>query len=66
MNEEIKSIQKIEVENFKVGVDNVIFSVDSQNNRLLVLLLKRKEEPFREKRNFKTSCLSNFGRKNSR
>jgi 8-oxo-dGTP diphosphatase len=48
MNEEIKSIQKIEVENFKVGVDNVIFSVDSQNNRLLVLLLKRKEEPFRD------------------
>ncbi|MBE9167533.1 NUDIX hydrolase [Pleurocapsales cyanobacterium LEGE 06147] len=32
--------------NFKVGVDNVIFSVDTQLNRLLVLLLKRKEEPF--------------------
>ncbi len=31
---------------FKVGVDNVIFSVDTQNNRLLVLLRKRKEEPF--------------------
>lgn len=31
---------------FKVGVDNVIFSVDTEFNRLLVLLLKRKEEPF--------------------
>jgi ADP-ribose pyrophosphatase YjhB (NUDIX family) len=31
---------------FKVGVDNVIFSVDSENNRLLSLLVKRKEEPF--------------------
>jgi ADP-ribose pyrophosphatase YjhB (NUDIX family) len=31
---------------FKVGVDNVIFSVDTKFNRLLVLLLKRKEEPF--------------------
>lgn len=31
---------------FKVGVDNVIFSVDTQQNRLLVLLNKRKDEPF--------------------
>lgn len=31
---------------FKVGVDNVIFSVDTANNHLLVLLIKRKEEPF--------------------
>ena len=31
---------------FKVGVDNVIFSVDTQQNRLLVLLVKRQEEPF--------------------
>jgi ADP-ribose pyrophosphatase YjhB (NUDIX family) len=31
---------------FKVGVDNVIFSVDSQLNRLLVLLVKRQEDPF--------------------
>ena len=31
---------------FKVGVDNVIFSVDSSNNRLLVLLVKRKKKPF--------------------
>ena len=33
--------------NFKVGVDNVIFSVDTQQNRLLVLLIKRQDEPFR-------------------
>jgi 8-oxo-dGTP diphosphatase len=31
---------------FKVGVDNVIFSVDTQRNRLLVLLVKRPNEPF--------------------
>ncbi|MGB3509338.1 MAG: NUDIX domain-containing protein [Microcoleaceae cyanobacterium] len=31
---------------FKVGVDNVIFSVDSQQNRLLVLLVMRQKEPF--------------------
>lgn len=31
---------------FKVGVDNVIFSVDSHQNRLLVLLVKRQDEPF--------------------
>lgn len=31
---------------FKVGVDNVIFSVDTQENRLLVLLVKRRVEPF--------------------
>ena len=31
---------------FKVGVDNVIFSVDTENNRLLVLLIKRDDEPF--------------------
>jgi ADP-ribose pyrophosphatase YjhB (NUDIX family) len=32
---------------FKVGVDNVIFSVDTQYNRLLVLLRKRTEKPFK-------------------
>lgn len=32
---------------FKVGVDNIIFSVDTQQNRLLVLLTRRKEEPYR-------------------
>lgn len=31
---------------FKVGVDNVIFSVDTDQNRLLVLLIMRQEEPF--------------------
>lgn len=31
---------------FKVGVDNVIFSVDTEQNRLLVLLVMRQDEPF--------------------
>ena len=31
---------------FKVGVDNVIFSVDTQQTRLLVLLIRRQDEPF--------------------
>ncbi len=31
---------------FKVGVDNVIFSVDTQGHRLLVLLVKRQDNPF--------------------
>jgi ADP-ribose pyrophosphatase YjhB (NUDIX family) len=31
---------------FKVGVDNVIFSVDTVHNQLLVLLTKRREPPF--------------------
>ncbi len=31
---------------FKVGVDNVIFSVDTHQNRLLVLLVMRQEDPF--------------------
>jgi ADP-ribose pyrophosphatase YjhB (NUDIX family) len=31
---------------FTVGVDNVIFSVDSHYNRLLVLLVKRQHPPF--------------------
>ncbi|MEB3359362.1 MAG: NUDIX domain-containing protein [Synechococcales bacterium] len=31
---------------FKVGVDNVIFSVDTEQNRLLVLLVMRHEQPF--------------------
>lgn len=31
---------------FKVGVDNVIFSVDTQQNRLLVLLVMRNDDPF--------------------
>lgn len=39
-------VNRTNLEDFKVGVDNVIFSVDSQHNRLLVLLIKRKEKPF--------------------
>jgi 8-oxo-dGTP diphosphatase len=35
-----------ELANFKVGVDNVIFSVDLQNNHLFVLLVKRLEDPY--------------------
>ena len=31
---------------FRVGVDTVIFSVDSIQNRLLVLLVRRQEDPF--------------------
>jgi 8-oxo-dGTP diphosphatase len=31
---------------FKVGVDNVIFSVDTEAHRLLVLLVKRSHEPY--------------------
>ncbi|MBL1211349.1 NrtR DNA-binding winged helix domain-containing protein [Geminocystis sp. GBBB08] len=32
---------------FKVGVDNVIFSVDTINNKLLILMVKREQEPFK-------------------
>ncbi len=31
---------------FRVGVDNIIFSVDTQRDRLLVLLVKRDQAPF--------------------
>ncbi len=34
------------LEDFKVGVDNIIFSVDTSQNRLLVLLVMRQEDPF--------------------
>jgi ADP-ribose pyrophosphatase YjhB (NUDIX family) len=44
--DEKKLTNQTRLEDFKVGVDNVIFSVDSQLNRLLVLLIKRKDEPF--------------------
>lgn len=33
---------------FRVGVENVIFSVDTTQHRLLVLLVLRQEEPYRE------------------
>jgi 8-oxo-dGTP diphosphatase len=44
--DEQKLSDRKELEDFKVGVDNVIFSVDTQLNRLLVLLIKRQDEPF--------------------
>ncbi|MCG5059604.1 MAG: NUDIX hydrolase [Limnoraphis sp. WC205] len=37
------------LEDFKVGVDNIIFSVDTTQNRLLVLLVMRQEDPFRSR-----------------
>ncbi|MDX2232790.1 MAG: NUDIX domain-containing protein [Leptolyngbyaceae cyanobacterium bins.349] len=40
------SITRTSLADFKVGVDNVIFSVDTEQNRLLVLLVMRDEEPF--------------------
>ena len=33
---------------FKVGVDNVIFSVDLVQNRLLALLIRRNEDPYQD------------------
>jgi ADP-ribose pyrophosphatase YjhB (NUDIX family) len=39
-------ITKSVLADFKVGVDNVIFSVDTDQNRLLVLLVMRQHEPF--------------------
>src|SRR5690349_14794184 len=41
-----KQANKKALADFKVGVDNVIFSVDTQQNRLLVLLVMRQDEPF--------------------
>ncbi len=40
------SLNKQPLADFKVGVDNVIFSVDTVQNRLLVLLVMRHQEPF--------------------
>ncbi|HAZ45595.1 MAG TPA: NUDIX hydrolase [Cyanobacteria bacterium UBA11369] len=39
-------VKKQTLADFKVGVDNVIFSVDIAQNRLLVLLVMRRDEPF--------------------
>jgi 8-oxo-dGTP diphosphatase len=44
--DEKESMLKPDLENFKVGVDNVIFSVDTHLSRLLVLLIKRQDKPF--------------------
>lgn len=40
------SVDQERLADFKVGVDNVIFSVDTEQNRLLVLLVMRQEDPF--------------------
>lgn len=39
-------VVKAPLADFKVGVDNVIFSIDIEQNRLLVLLVMRHEDPF--------------------
>lgn len=44
-NDQLASVRPSLAE-FKVGVDNVIFSVDTQRNRLLILLVRRVNEPF--------------------
>lgn len=41
-----KQVNPPALADFKVGVDNVIFSVDTQQNRVLVLLVMRQDEPF--------------------
>jgi 8-oxo-dGTP diphosphatase len=49
INSRVIAKNAVEAENladFKVGVDNVIFSVDTTYNRVLVLLSKRDEKPF--------------------
>lgn len=43
---DINPVNPKQLADFKVGVDNVIFSVDTQANRLLVLFVKRRVEPF--------------------
>jgi len=42
------SKQRSQLANFKVGVDNVIFSVDLEQHRLMVLLVRRDSEPYRD------------------
>ena len=42
-----KILQSNKLANYKVGVDNVIFSVDTKHNRLLALLYKRTKQPFK-------------------
>jgi 8-oxo-dGTP diphosphatase len=41
-----ESVTAKKLADFKVGVDNVIFSVDTEQNRLMVLLVMRHGEPF--------------------
>ena len=45
-NKTLLSLNQQALADFKVGVDNVIFSVDIAQNRLLVLLVMRPSEPF--------------------
>ena len=40
--------QRSQLANFKVGVENVIFSVDLEQHRLMVLLVRRDSEPYRD------------------
>lgn len=42
----LNSVTDPPLADFKVGVDNVIFSVDTVQNRLLVLLVMRQDDPF--------------------
>ncbi len=49
INSPTLAIKETSLADFKVGVDNVIFSVDSQYNRLLVLLSKRQQKPFQHR-----------------
>lgn len=42
----VNMLPKTPLADFKVGVDNVIFSVDTKQQRLLVLLIKRQEDPY--------------------
>ena len=44
---EVENSKSEKLADFKVGVDNVIFSVDTAYNRVLVFLRKREEEPFK-------------------
>ncbi len=39
-------LSPVALADFKVGVDNAIFSVDTQQNRLLALVVMRHDEPF--------------------
>jgi ADP-ribose pyrophosphatase YjhB (NUDIX family) len=39
-------VVKPQLADFKVGVDNVIFSVDTDQNRLMVLLVMRHDDPY--------------------
>lgn len=46
-SQDFQIINPQKLADFKVGVDNIIFSVDTQQNRLLVLLIRRKNEPYK-------------------